>query len=96
MQLTTEFVTQMVIDWLDKHAYSRNHWDLVASEIMEKAEQDSEQAELYLAEALRKFHNLYQTEVVKSNNLLNDLLSCCFALVNWDAVAKSRYQPPQP
>ena len=40
--MTSKQLTTMVIYWLNKNEYSKNHWNVVANEMMEKAENDKE------------------------------------------------------
>ena len=91
MSLTSASITQTVIRWIDQHEYSRNHWNDVSLEMLEKANNDLEIAITYLAEALERFHSLYVKKVVQTDNLLFDLLTQCFDLVDWTHIARSRY-----
>jgi hypothetical protein len=83
--------TDKIIDWLDKERYSRDHWTVVSTEMMEKAGGDESEAIKLLAESLRSFHMKYRDAVVKQDNVLHDLLTDCLELVDWVSVAKSRY-----
>lgn len=92
MSINSQWATSLVVHWLDKHKYSRNHWQTVANEMIVKAKDDPKDAELLLAEALKSFHNIYQEKVVQKDNLLSDLLNQCFEVVDWIAVARNLYQ----
>ena len=88
MDLTTDTITGLVLDWLLKENYSKQHWDTVASEMREKANGDDGKEVELMATALRQFHNLYINKVVRDNNVLHDLLSRCFEKVDWDRLAR--------
>jgi len=87
-QITEDIATQMVIGWLNKQDYSKNHWKVVAGEVLERAGGDEKKAVLRLGEELERFHRLYAREVVKSGNLLDDFLGMCLDLVDWKVVAR--------
>lgn len=91
MTITPEQVTNMVIKWLDAQAYSKTHWMEVAQEMLKRNHHQHDLAIADLAKALESFHQLYKSKVVKPDNLLDELLCTCFALVDWEKVAKSRY-----
>ncbi|MBT6120346.1 hypothetical protein HOH45_02650 [bacterium] len=88
--MTSKQLTTMVIYWLNKNEYSKNHWNVVANEMMEKAENDKEMAEQFLAEALIAFHKIYKETVIQPDNLLFAMISDCFDLVDWLEVARSK------
>lgn len=88
MDLTTDKISELVLDWLLKENYSKQHWDNVASEMREKANGDDGKEVELMATALRQFHNLYINKVVRDNNVLHDLLSRCFEKVDWERLAK--------
>lgn len=87
------FYTQLVIEWLDKHEYSRKHWLVVAKECQSKSK-DSEdpvkETVSALASTLKAFHKKYRAAVVKDFNLLADILEHAFDHVDWVQVAESR------
>ena len=85
------FYTQLVIEWLDKHEYSRKHWLVVAQECQDQAKDkaDTTPVEL-LTVALEGFHHKYRQAVVKDFNLLADILDHAFEQVDWVQVAESR------
>jgi len=85
-------ITTCVIDWLEKHDYSLQHWDVVAKELLEHHQNSVALATSALAENLKTFHQKYQDAVVKPDNLLYDLLSLNFKQVNWVEVAESQYK----
>ncbi len=88
MDLNEITITNLVIKWLEKEAYSKNHWQTVAEEIKEKNQHNTDQAIDQLASAIEGFHNLYKNKVVQENNLLQDLLTLNFDKVQWRLVAK--------
>ena len=90
MNISGEQITNMVIKWLDKHDYSKDHWKQVAKEMLEKNHNDKELAVLDLAKALESFHQMYKSKVVRSDNLLDEILTTCFDMVDWKQVAESR------
>ncbi|MBT5953756.1 hypothetical protein HOG98_03445 [bacterium] len=89
--ITSKQLTAMVIYWLNKNEYSKNHWNVVANEMMEKSKNDKEKAEQFLAEALISFHKIYKETVIQPDNLLFAMISDCFDLVDWLEVARSKY-----
>tara|TARA_B100001113_G_scaffold353210_1_gene356740 strand:+ start:2792 stop:3115 length:324 start_codon:yes stop_codon:yes gene_type:complete len=85
------FYTQLVIEWLDKHEYSRKHWRVVAQECIDKARDNPEATPVsLLTDALESFHYKYRQAVVKDFNLLADILVHAFEQVDWVQVAESR------
>jgi hypothetical protein len=92
MTLTKKTVTDLVIEWLDKNEYSREHWKVVALDMMTKSENDQEKAIELLAEGLKSFHHVYKSKVIQKDNLLDDLVSHSLAIVDWKEVAVSRYK----
>ena len=86
------FYTQLVIEWLDKHEYSRKHWLVVAQECVDQASQNSDlTAVTLMTDALKSFHKKYRKAVVKDFNLLADILEHAFDQVDWVQVAESRF-----
>jgi len=92
MALTEKWVTELVIEWLDKNDYSRKHWKLVAEEMTEKAGNDPNEAINLMADCLKSFHTVYKSKVIQKNNLLDDLVSHSLEMVDWVEVAKSLYK----
>lgn len=92
---TKSMYTQIVIQWLREHEYSRQHWETVANEMRDKAKGDREKAIILLAEALEDFHHKYRDAVVKENNLLHTFISLGYHEVNWKSVASTWY-PDKP
>jgi hypothetical protein len=87
------FYTQLVIEWLDKHEYSRKHWLIVAKECqLQSKESDDPVKETVnaLSRTLKDFHKKYRVAVVKDFNLLADILEQAFDHVDWVQVAESR------
>jgi hypothetical protein len=92
----TFFYTQLVIEWLDKHEYSRQHWLVMAKESQAQAKENKESDNTesdpvkLLAATLKDFHKKYREAVVKEFNLLSDILEHAFDQVDWIQVAESR------
>lgn len=82
------FYTQLVIEWLDKHEYSRKHWLVMAKESKDQATEEVNAVTL-LANSLESFHKKYRHAVVKDFNLLADILEHAFEKVDWIQVAES-------
>ena len=91
MPLTKDQITECVIQRLDQDLVSKNHWAEVAQEMLIKNCHQTDLAITELAIALESFHHQYKSAVVKSNNLLDDLLIKCLSMVDWKKVSKSRY-----
>jgi len=92
MTLTKKKVTELVIEWLDKNAYSRHHWQHVSEEMLKKAGNDKKKAIRLLADGLESFHGAYKSKVIHKHNLLDDLVSHSLDIVDWIEVAVSRYR----
>ena len=88
MDLNNDTITTVVLEWLLKENYSKQHWENVAKEFTGKANNDTGKAIKLMADALKEFHSLYINKVVRGNNVLHDLLNACFEKVEWAEVAK--------
>jgi hypothetical protein len=87
------FYTQLVMEWLEKHEYSRKHWMYVAEQSLNQSKSDpSVTAVSRLESALKGFHHKYRKAVVKDFNLLSDILEHAFDHVDWKAVAEFKLQ----
>ena len=88
MDLNKKTITELVLEWLIKEPYSKQHWETVAKECLEKTTNDLDKSIKLMADSIKQFHHLYISKVVRENNLLHDLLTHCFDKVQWDKVAK--------
>ena len=79
--------TQLVIDWLKKEKYSRDHWAFMAQEVRDKYPDDTLKVAEALADVAKGFHKKYQDAVVKSDNVLAEFLNRSFDNVDWLLVA---------
>ncbi len=91
MENTQNLYTEKVIYWIRYHEYSRNHWRVVAQEILDEVKGDLAEATIKLSFAIRSFHLKFQDAVVKPGNVLYDMVDMGFILVDWDAVAADCY-----
>ena len=80
------FFTQKVIDRIQSDKYSHEHWNHVAKELIDK-HTDKVIAHRELTQGIEQFHLKYKDAVVKSDNLLHDLIETCFTYVQWSRVA---------
>ena len=83
----TENYTQKVIYWVHSQQYSQQHWETVAVEMLALENGDRGRAVVRLAQGLSAFHEHYRDAVVKSNNLLHEIITVAFEQVDWISVA---------
>ena len=91
----TEDYTQRVIYWVHSQQYSQQHWETVAAELLAQENGDQGRAIIRLAQGLSAFHEHYRDAVVKSNNLLHELITVAFEQVDWISVAQSFFTTPE-
>ena len=70
MSLDSNAITTLVLDWLNKEQYSRQHWETVAQESLKKTNNNVEESVTLMAKSLKDFHYLYANNLINKNNVL--------------------------